>query len=102
MKGLLLGVFYAFRGLFMTLGSAAIFLFAEKTLWGGYHSVLDCGFYYYLSNSLFGVFGLVVFVLAARWYHRGYRYCVRDDPPYITPICRGLTIHAMPVSLLKD
>ncbi len=78
MKGLLLGVFYAFRGLFITLGSAATFPFSLKTLWGDQHGMFSCGFYYYLSNSVFGVFGLVVFMLAARWY----RYCERDDPPY--------------------
>ena len=78
MKGLILGVFYAFRGLFLTLGSVATFPFAQESLWGDQHGMFDCGFYYYLSNSVFGVFGLVVFILAARWY----RYRQRDDPPY--------------------
>ena len=78
MKGLLLGVFYAFRGLFLTLGSVTAIPFAVESLWGDQHGMLDCGFYYYLSNSVFGVFGLVVFILAARWY----RYRERDDPPY--------------------
>ena len=78
MKGLLLGVFYALRGLFVTLGSAATFPFAQEKLWGDQHGMFNCGFYYYLSSSVWGVFGLVVFVLAARWY----RYRQRDDPPY--------------------
>ena len=78
MKGLLLGVFYAFKGLFITLGSMATFPFVQESLWGDQHGIFDCGFYYYLSNSVFGVLGLVVFVLAARWYH----YRERDDPPY--------------------
>ena len=78
MKGLLLGVFYAFKGLFITLGSVATLPFAEKRLWGDQHGMFDCGFYYYLSNSVFGVLGLVVFILAARWY----RNRERDDPPY--------------------
>ena len=78
MKGLLLGVFYAFKGLFITLGSILTFPFAQETLWGDQHGLFDCGFYYYLSYSVFGVLGLVVFILAARWY----RYRERDDPPY--------------------
>ena len=78
MKGLLLGVFYAFRGLFITLGSVIAIPFAQEKLWSNQHGLLDCGFYYYLSNSVFGVFGLVMFVLAAR----RYRYRQRDDPPY--------------------
>ncbi len=78
MKGLLLGVFYAFKGLFITLGSVATFPFAQERLWGDQHGMFSCGFYYYLSNSVFGVLGLVVFMLAARWY----RYRERDDPPY--------------------
>ena len=78
MKGLLLGVFYAFKGLFITLGSILTIPFAQETLWGDQHGLFDCGFYYYLSYSVFGVIGLVVFILAAKWYH----YRERDDPPY--------------------
>ncbi|ORU94679.1 MAG: hypothetical protein A6F71_09460 [Cycloclasticus sp. symbiont of Poecilosclerida sp. M] len=78
MKGLLLGVFYAFRGLFITLGCVATFPFTQEKLWGDHRGIFDCGFYYYLSNSVLGVIGLVVFLMAARWY----RNRERDDPPY--------------------
>ena len=78
MKGLLLGVFYAFRGLFITLGCVATFPFAQEKLWGDHHGIFDCGFYYYLSNSVLGVIGLVVFLMAAR----RYRNRERDDTPY--------------------
>ena len=78
MKGLLLGVFYAFRGLFITLGCVATFPFAQEKLWGDHRGIFDCGFSYYLSNSVLGVIGLVVFLIAARWY----RNRERDDPPY--------------------
>ena len=78
MKGLLLGVFYAFRGLFFTLGCVATFPFAQEKLWGDHRGIFDCGFYYYLSNSVLGVVGLVVFLMAAKWY----RNRERDDPPY--------------------
>ena len=66
MKGLLLGVFYAFRGLFITLGCVTTFPFAQEKLWGDHHGIFDCGFYYYLSNSVLGVIGMVVFLMAAR------------------------------------
>ena len=78
MKGLLLGVFYAFRGLFITLGCVATFPFAQEKLWEDQRGMLDCGFYYYLSNSVLGVIGLVVFLSVAR----RYRNRERDDPPY--------------------
>ena len=78
MKGLLLGVFYAFRGLFITLGCVAAFPFVQKKLWEDQQGIFDCGFYYYLSNSVLGVIGLVVFLMAAR----RYRNRERDDPPY--------------------
>ena len=78
MKGLLLGVFYAFRGLFVTLGCVVTFPFAQEKLWGVHRGIFDCGFYYYFSNSVLGVIGLVVFLIAAR----RYRNRERDDPPY--------------------
>ena len=78
MKGLLLGVFYAFRGLFFTLGCVVTFPFAQEMLWKDHHGIFDCGFYYYLSNSVLGVIALVVFLMAAR----RYRNRERDDPPY--------------------
>ena len=78
MKGLLLGVYYALRGLFVVLGSVSTLPFAQERLWGDQHGKFGCGFYYYLSNSAFSVLGLVAFILAARWY----RYRTRDDPPY--------------------
>ena len=78
MKGLLLGVFFAFRGLFITLGCVVTFPFAQEKLWGDHRGIFDCGFSYYLSNSVLGVIGLVVFLIAARWY----RNRERDDPPY--------------------
>ena len=78
MKGLLLGVFYAFKGLFVTLGCVVTFPFAQEKLWEDHHGIFDCGFYYYLSNSVLGVIGLVVFLMAARQYQNR----ERDDPPY--------------------
>ena len=78
MKGLLLGVFYAFKGLFTAMGSIVTITFTQEKLWGDHRGIFDCGFYYYLSNSVLGIIGLVMFLMAARWY----RNRERDDPPY--------------------
>ena len=78
MKGLLLGMFYAFRGVAITLGCLFTFPFMQESLWAGHNGVFDCGFFYYLCNTVLGVAGLLAFVAAARWY----RYRERDDPPY--------------------
>ena len=78
MKGLLLGMFYAFRGVAITLGCVFTFPFMQESLWAGHNGVFDCGVFYYLCNTVLGVAGLLAFVAAARWYC----YRERDDPPY--------------------
>ena len=78
MKGVLLGLFYAFKGLFITLGCVIAFPFTQESLWAGCSGAYDCGFYYYLCNGILSLTGLVVFVIVAKWYH----YRERDDPPY--------------------
>ena len=50
----------------------------RRVSWAGHNGVFDCGFFYYLCNTVLGVAGLLAFVAAARWY----RYRERDDPPY--------------------
>lgn len=78
MKGLLLGIFYAFRGLFAALSCILTLPFTQERLWGNTHGTLNCGFYFYLMNVVLGATGLFVFLIVARWY----RYRERDDPPY--------------------
>ena len=79
MKGLLLGVFYATRGLFIILGCVFIFPFAQEHLWKPCTGKnLNCGFYYYLINTLFGVLSFTVFGVAVKWY----QYREREDVPY--------------------
>ncbi len=78
MKGLLMGVFYAVRGFFILLGLITLFPFSQVKLWGGYHSVINCGFYYYLLNFIVGCFCVLIFWVAVRWYH----YRDREDRPY--------------------
>ena len=80
MKGLLLGVFYAVRGLFTIIGCVLVFPFANNSrLWKERDGELfDCGLSYYTGSVLVGVAGLGLFLLTARWY----QYRVRGDQPY--------------------
>ena len=78
MKGLLLGVFYTIRGFFIILGCVFTFPFAQTELWQDCDKTLNCGFYYYLMNTLFGIESMLVFMVAARWY----QYRIREDRPY--------------------
>ena len=78
MKGLLLGVFYAVRGLFTITGCALVFPFANNLWLAREGRLFDCGLSYYTFNVVIGVVGLVVFCLTARWY----QYRQREDRPY--------------------
>ena len=79
MKGLLLGVFYAFRGLFIMLGCIFMFPFVQPEWWEDSNgSLFDCGFSYYLTSTVFGVVGIVTVSLGVKWYH----YRDRQDRPY--------------------
>ena len=86
MKGLLLGVFYACRGVFVMLGSLATFFFIPKNWWdteSAKGSVFDCGFSYYLTHVLLGVVELVVVCVGVRHYHYRKRQERPYDPSYV-------------------
>ena len=78
MKGLLLGVFYAFRGFFTLIGCVLIFPFAQEKYWKDTAHVTDCGFYYYLLSTVMGLVGVAAIPAATKWY----QYRVREDRPY--------------------
>ena len=79
MKGLLLGAYYAVRGLFTIIGYIFVFPFVFPKGWKTRDgSLLDCGVGYYIFNSLFGAIGLVLLLTAARWY----QYRQRGERPY--------------------
>ena len=71
MKGLLIGVFYAIRGLYQVL--AAIFMLPYSYL--GAHMHPSCGFYFYLMNIVIGLVAVLVYA----WVAKRYRYRVRDE-----------------------
>ena len=80
MKGLLFGVFYAFRGFFILLGCLAVFPFTAHVFEKASHHypLLECGFFYYTFNMFLGAACLAIIMLASRWY----RYREREDKPY--------------------
>ena len=71
MKGLLIGVFYAIRGLYQVLG--ALLMLPYNYL--GAHMNPSCGFYFYLMNLVIGLVAVLVYV----WVAKRYRYRVRDE-----------------------
>jgi len=72
MKGLLIGAFYAIRGLYQVLAALLTlpFLLVSST-----HFHPSCGVYYYLMNTVVGLVAVLVYVCVSR----RYRYRVRDE-----------------------
>ena len=74
MKGLLIGTFYAIKGVFQLIGAIVIFvpfyMYRLKT------HLPSCGFVYYLINILVALSGLVAYTCVAR----RYQYRQRDEP----------------------
>ena len=75
MKGLLFGVFYAVKGLFLLLGTGTLLIFVL-----GYpdFAAMSCCTGYYLLTTVIVSTGLVVFGIAVR----RYKYRQREEPPY--------------------
>ena len=72
MKGMLIGLWYAVKGLFELLATLLVLPFLS---WK-YNSFPSCGFVYYLVNIVIGVFALTVYVCVARRYKKR----ERDEP----------------------
>ena len=77
MKGLIIGTFYAIKGVFQLIGTTAIFV--PFTVWNLQTSFPSCGFVYYLINVLVALIGLVAYT----WVARRYQYRQRDEPDNI-------------------
>jgi peptide/histidine transporter 3/4 len=80
MKGLLVGVFFAIRGLFQFLNSIIIIPLSLRQPWASremieHPPVTNCGFVYLALTSVTGLIGLVLFSLAAK----RYKYRTRDE-----------------------
>ena len=70
MKGLLIGVLYAIRGLYQLAATVLMLPFAFPTF-----RIISCGFWYYLMNIVIGVVALLVYMRFAK----KYRYRVRNE-----------------------
>ena len=70
MKGLLIGVLYAIRGLYQLVAALLVLPFALHTI-----QLISCGFWYYLMNIVIGVVALLVYMCVAK----RYRYRERDE-----------------------
>ena len=75
MKGLIIGTFFAIKGIFQLIGALTVLPFS--TVYTSHH--LSCGSAYYLVTVLISLVGLVVYMLVAR----KYKYRQRDEPDNI-------------------
>lgn len=71
MKGMLIGLSYAIKGLFQMMGTIFILFFSFQPT-----SSPSCGFYYYTANI---VIGLVIFAIFS-YVAKRYKYRERDEP----------------------
>ena len=80
MKGLLIGTFFAIKGVFQFIGVLAIYLpiarWSSETITSFPH---NGGYIYYLINVVIALIGLIAFTITAR----RYQYRQRDEPDNI-------------------
>ena len=77
MKGLLIGAYFAIKGVFQLFGIIIVYL--PFTQWKWHVRFPHCGFVYYLINVIIGFSGIVAYTCIARKYH----YRERDEPDNI-------------------
>jgi hypothetical protein len=78
MKGLLIGTFFAIKGIFELIGVIAVL--TPVTVWCKPHDKFPiCGFVYYLLNIVIVLIGIIAFTIVAR----RYQYRQRDEPDNI-------------------
>ena len=76
MKGLLIGLLYAIKGLYQLLATLLVVPFAvSHTTHSNHVGQLSCGFYYYLVNIVVGL----IAVLTYMWVAKKYKYRERDE-----------------------
>ena len=76
MKGLLIGLLYAIKGLYQLLSTVLLAPYLGVEYSNKYSPSPSCGFYYYLVNIVLGVIAVLVYV----WVAKRYRYRERDEP----------------------
>ena len=76
MKGLLIGLLYAIKGLYQLLATLVVVPFAVGyTSHPSHVGQMSCGFYYYLVNIVIGL----ITVLTYMWVAKKYKYRERDE-----------------------
>ena len=83
MKGLLMGLFFALRGLFELLGAVFVVPFSFGPWENLSPTSPSCGFYYYLLSMMFGFAGILSYVVTARRYTYRQRDEVSNERVYI-------------------
>ena len=79
MKGLVIGTFFAIKGVFQLLGVVTTYLPFASHEWSKVHTSPICGFVYYLINAIIALIGIVAYTCIARQY----QYRERDEPDNI-------------------
>ena len=77
MKGLLIGTFFAVKGMFQLI--SVMITLVLFTRWNFQTFFPSCGFVYYLVNIIIAVIGL----MAYSWVAKRYQYRQRDEPDNI-------------------
>ena len=79
MKGLLVGLLFAIKGLFQLSSAILLLPFSLPQHWVTIHpNALNCGFGYFVIIIVLAFIGLVFFLAVVKWY----QYRERDDPPF--------------------
>ena len=82
MKGLLVGVYFAIKGVFQAISAVAVVPFALQRIWirklGKNPPVTNCAFGYYLFTITVASIGLILFSIVVK----RYRYRQREERPY--------------------
>ncbi len=76
LKGMLIGMSFALKGIFELLGIVAVILF--ETLYKDSHHI-SCGMQYYLMNIVAGLLVFIFYVYVTHSYH----YRLRDEPCHV-------------------
>ena len=78
MKGLVFGIFFAIKGIFIVLAAAFVVPFSSATTTTILSSYVSCGFGYFFLTLAVSLIGLVLFACV----RRRYKYRMRDEEPF--------------------
>ena len=75
-EGLVIGTFFAIKGIFQLLGVLITYIPFVTHGWTIARTLPSCGFVYYLINAIIALIGIVAYTCVARQY----QYRERDEP----------------------